>query len=245
MMKRFEGKVALVTGAAGGIGLAIVRMLRAEGAKVAVADRDVSAVEADAHLPGNLLEAAYADGLPQAAASALGRLDIVCNNAGVITRGDVTATSDEDWNLSVGVNMEAPFRISRAAIPIMAAQGGGTIINTSSCWGLRPGTNHAVYCMTKAAIASLTQCMGRDHAHQNIRINAVCPNEVNTPMLRTGFIKRGFNPDTAVAELNKTVPIGRIAEPEDIADVILFLASDEARYMCGSLVEVNGGKAVS
>jgi 2-keto-3-deoxy-L-fuconate dehydrogenase len=245
MMKRFEGKVALVTGAAGGIGLSIVRMLRAEGAKVAVADRDVSAVEADAHLPGNLLEAAYADGLPQAAASALGRLDIVCNNAGVITRGDVTATSDEDWNLSVGVNMEAPFRISRAAIPIMAAQGGGTIINTASCWGLRPGTNHAVYCMTKAAIASLTQCMGRDHAYQNIRINAVCPNEVNTPMLRTGFIQRGFNPDTAVAELNKTVPIGRIAEPEDIADVVLFLASDEARYMCGSLVEVNGGKAVS
>lgn len=99
--------------------------------------------------------------------------------------------------------------------------------------------------MTKAAIASLTQRMGRDHAHQNIRINAVCPNEVNTPMLRTGFIKRGFNPDTAVVELNKTVPLGRIAEPEDIADVVLLLASHEARYMCGSLVEVNGGKAVS
>lgn len=244
-MNRFEGKVALVTGAAGGIGLAIVRMLRAQGAKVAVADRDVSAVEADAHLPGNLLEAGYADGLPGAVVSALGRLDIVCNNAGVITRGDVTTTSDADWDLSVGVNIEAPFRISRAAIPIMAAQGGGAIVNTASCWGLRPGPNHAVYCMTKAAIASLTQCMGRDHAHQNIRINAVCPNEVNTPMLRTGFAKRGFDPDTAVAELNKTVPLGRIAEPEDIADVVLFLASDEARYMCGSLVEVNGGKAVS
>lgn len=244
-MGKFEGKVALVTGAAGGIGLAIVRMLRAEGAKVAVADRDVSSVEADAHLPGDLLDTAYADGLPHAVVSALGRIDIVCNNAGVITRGDVTATSDADWQLSVGVNMEAPFRISRAAIPLMAAQGGGAIINTASCWGLRPGVNHAVYCMTKAAIASLTQCMGRDHAHQNIRINAVCPNEVNTPMLRTGFVKRGFNPDTAVAELNKTVPLGRIAEPEDIADVVLFLASPEARYMCGSLVEVNGGKAVS
>ena len=99
--------------------------------------------------------------------------------------------------------------------------------------------------MTKAAIASLTQCMGMDHAHQGIRINAVCPNEVNTPMLRTGFLKRGFDPDTAVAELGKTVPLGRIAEPEDIADVILFLASDAARYMCGALVEVNGGKPVS
>lgn len=244
-MKKFEGKVALVTGAAGGIGAAITRMLRAEGAKVAVADRDVSGVDADLRLPGDLLDGSYADGLPRAVVQALGRLDIVCNNAGVITRGDVTSTSDDDWALTVGVNMEAPFRISRAAIPLMATTGGGAIVNTASCWGLRPGTNHAIYCMSKAAIASLTQCMGRDHAHQGIRINAVCPNEVNTPMLRTGFAKRGFDPDTAVAELDKTVPLGRIAEPEDIADVVLFLASDEARYMCGSLVEVNGGKAVS
>lgn len=241
----FSGKRALVTGAAGGIGGALVRMLRENGAKVAVADRDVSGVEADAHLPGDLLNAAYADGLPRAVAGELGGLDIVINNAGVITRGPVTETSDADWSLSVGVNVEAPFRICRAAIPLMATAGGGAIVNVASCWGLRPGPNHAVYCMTKAAIASLTQCMGRDHAHQAIRINAVCPNEVNTPMLRTGFAKRGFDPDTAVAELNKTVPIGRIAEPEDIVDVILFLASDAARYICGSLVEVNGGKAVA
>ena len=127
----------------------------------------------------------------------------------------------------------------------MDEAGGGAIVNVASCWGLRPGPDHAVYCMTKAAIASLTQCMGRDHAHQNIHINAVCPNEVNTPMLRTGFEKRGFDPDTAVAELGKTVPMGRIAEPEDIVDVILFLASDQARYMCGALLEVNGGKPVS
>lgn len=244
-MTRFAGKTALVTGAAGGIGAAIVRMLRAEGARVAVADRDVSGIGADAHLPGNLLEDSYCDGLPEAARQALGGLDIVVNNAGVITRGDVTATSDADWSLSIGVNVEAPFRICRAAIPIMAAAGGGAIVNTASCWGLRPGPNHAVYCMTKAALASLTQCMGMDHARQNIRVNAVCPNEVNTPMLRTGFIRRGFDPDTAVAELGKTVPLGRIAEPEDIADVALFLASDAARYMCGSLVEVNGGKAVA
>jgi 2-keto-3-deoxy-L-fuconate dehydrogenase len=244
-MARFTGKVALVTGAAGGIGGAVVQMLRAEGARVAVADRDTSSLEAEAHLPGNLLDPAYADGLPAAAAKVLGRLDIVVNNAGVITRGKVTETTDADWSLSLGVNVEAPFRISRAAIPILAAAGGGAIVNTASCWGLRPGPDHAVYCMTKAALASLTQCMGTDHAHQGIRINAVCPNEVNTPMLRTGFARRGFDPDTAVAELGRTVPLGRIAEPEDIADVILFLASDAARYMCGSLVEVNGGKAVS
>jgi NAD(P)-dependent dehydrogenase (short-subunit alcohol dehydrogenase family) len=243
-MTRFAGRTALVTGAAGGIGATIVRMLRAEGARVAVADRDTSGIEADARLPGDLTDAAYADGLPTAALAALGGLDIVINNAGVITRGSVTETSDADWSLSVAVNVEAPFRICRAAIPIMAASGGGAIVNTASCWGLRPGPNHAVYCMTKAAIASLTQCMGMDHARQGIRINAVCPNEVNTPMLRSGFVKRGLDPNTAVAELGKTVPLGRIAEPEDIADVVLFLASEEARYICGSLVEVNGGKPV-
>lgn len=244
-MGRFEGRTALVTGAAGGIGAAVVRALRAEGARVAVADRDTGGIEAEAHLPGDLRDGGYCDGLPAAAVKALGRLDIVVNNAGVITRGKVTETSDADWALSLGVNVEAPFRISRAAIPVMAAAGGGAIVNTASCWGLRPGPDHAVYCMTKAALASLTQCMGMDHAHQGIRINAVCPNEVNTPMLRTGFIRRGFDPDSAVAELGRTVPLGRIAEPEDIADVVLFLASDAARYMCGALVEVNGGKPVS
>lgn len=240
----FAGKTALVTGAAGGIGAAVVRALRAEGARVAVADRDTAGIEAEAHLDGDLREAGYADGLAAVAARALGRLDIVVNNAGVITRGTVTETGDDDWDLSVGVNVQAPFRISRAAIPIMAGQGGGAIVNVASCWGLRPGPGHAVYCMTKAAIASLTQCMGMDHAHQGIRINAVAPNEVNTPMLRTGFARRGFDPDTAVAELGRTVPLGRIAEPEDIADVILFLASDAARYMVGAVVEVNGGKPV-
>lgn len=239
------GRRALVTGAAGGIGASVVARLRAAGSKVAVADRDLSGVEADAHFPGDLLDGVYADGLASAAEDALGGLDIIVNNAGIITRGPVTETSDADWRLSLGVNVEAPFRICRSAIPIMAKAGGGAIVNVASCWGLRPGPDHAVYCMTKAAIASLTQCMGRDHAHQSIRINAVCPNEVNTPMLRTGFIKRGFDPDTAVAELGQSVPLGRIAEPDDIADVILFLVSDSARYMCGSLVEVNGGKAVA
>ncbi|MEX0283287.1 MAG: SDR family NAD(P)-dependent oxidoreductase [Paracoccaceae bacterium] len=243
---QFKGKTALVTGAAGGIGQAIVAGLRAGGASVAVADRDVSKVEAEAHLPGDLLDASYADGLPQKAVDALGGLDIVVNNAGVITRGPVTETSDADWALSMGVNVEAPFRICRAAIPFMVAAGGGCIVNTASCWGGKaPGPNHALYCITKAAIAQMTQCMGMDHAHQGIRVNAVCPNEVNTPMLRSGFERRGFDPDTAVRELGETVPLGRIAEPEDIADVVLFLASDAARYMCGALVEVNGGKPVS
>jgi 2-keto-3-deoxy-L-fuconate dehydrogenase len=242
MMNDLKGKTALVTGAAGGIGGAVVRALRARGARVAIAERDVSGVEAEARLPGDLRDPTYADGLPATVVKALGRLDIVVNNAGVITRGKVTETSDADWALSMGVNVEAPFRISRVAVPLMARTGGGAIVNVSSCWGVRPGQNHAVYCMTKAAVAYLTQCMACDHARQGIRINAVCPNEVNTPILRTGFAIRGLDPDTAVAAVGKTVPLGRIAEPEDIADVIVFLASDAARYMCGALVEVNGAK---
>jgi len=241
---RFKGKTALVTGASGGIGKAIIARLQVDGAMVAAADLDLTGTTADHAMTGDLTNDVYADALPQRAAEAMGRLDILINNAGIMRRGDVTESTDEDFDISLAVNVEAPFRLCRAAIPIMAAQGDGAIVNTASCWGVRPGPGHAIYCMTKAAVASLTQCMGRDHAHQGIRINAVCPNEVDTPMLRTGFERRGFDPVTAIAELGKTVPIGHVASPEEIADVVAFLASDEARYMCGSLVEVNGGKPV-
>jgi len=222
---------------------AIVSQLRNEGAQVAVADQINSALDGDVLLPGDLTDSSYCDGLCQQAFDAMGQLDIVVNNAGVITRGPVTSTTDDDLKLSLAVNVEAPFRLCRAAIPLM--QAGGAIVNTASCWGIHPGPDHAVYCMTKAAIASLTQCMGRDHAHQGIRVNAVCPNEVDTPMLRTGFEVRGFNPDTAIQELDKTVPLGRVATPEDIANVVCFLASADAGYLCGTLVEVNGGKPVA
>lgn len=235
---RFEGKKALVTGASGGIGRAIVARLRSQGATVLTTDRE------GADINGDLLDASFCDALPDRVASQMGGLDILINNAGIITRGNITEATDEDLRRSMGINVEAPFRLCRAAIPIMADAGGGAIVNTSSCWGVHPGPNHPVYIMSKAAIASLTQCLGRDHAHQAIRVNAVCPNEVNTPMIRTGFEIRGLDADKAIDELNASVPLGRIAEPEDIADVVAFLASDEARYMCGALVEVNGGKPV-
>ncbi len=241
---RLRGRRALVTGAAGGVGRALVTRLRSEGAAVALADRDLEGCDGEVFLAGDLGEAAYCDSLPGRAAEALGGLDILVNNAGLMRRGKITDASDEDFTLSMAINVEAPFRLCRAAIPIMATAGGGAIVNTASCWGLHPGPDHPVYVMSKAALASLTQCLGRDHAHQGIRVNAVCPNEVDTPMLRSGFAIRGLDPERAIQELDATVPLGRIAQPEDIADVIVFLASDEARYICGALVEVNGGKPV-
>ena len=239
-----SGKKALVTGAAGGIGQAIVKALTDAGAAIAATDIQLEGIPCDAAIPGDLTDSAHCDALPAKACEALGGLDIVINNAGVIRRGVITDSTDDDYVQSMAVNVEAPFRICRAAIPILAANGGGAIVNVSSCWGVRPGPNHPLYCMSKAALASMTQCLGHDHAHQGIRVNAVCPNEVDTPMLRSGFSARGIDPEKAIDDLNRSVPLGHIAQPEEIADVVLFLASDQSRYMCGALLEVNGGKPV-
>jgi len=238
-----SGQKALVTGAAGGIGIAIVQALKNVGAVVVGVDKQPSHTS-DFSIIGDLTDPAFSDHLPQTAAQTLGGLDIVINNAGIIRRGPITEATDDDYAASFAVNVEAPFRICRAAIPLMAEAGGGAIVNIASCWGVHPGPNHPVYCMSKAAIASMTQCLGHDHARQGIRVNAVCPNEVDTPMLRSGFEARGMDPETAIQDLNGSVPIGHIAQPEEIADVVVFLASDQSRYICGTLVEVNGGKPV-
>ena len=254
-MGKDKSNVVLVTGANGGIGKAIVNKYSRQGLTMAIADKEEDAANKLVHeinssngkamaFPGDLLDQNYSDSLANEVKEKLGSIDILINNAGLMRRGDITQTSDEDYELSMKINVEAPFRLIRASIPLMVDSGGGSIVNISSCWGINPGPNHLIYCTTKAALAAMTKCLGRDHAHQNIRINAVCPNEVNTPMLRTGFEIRGLNPDDAIRELNQSVPIGHIAEPEEIADVVAFLSSDEARYICGSLVEINGGKAV-
>ena len=254
-MVKDKSNVVLVTGATGGIGKSIVNKYSQQGFTLAIADKDEEQANKLVHeinhgngkamaFPGDLLDQNYCDSLANEVQKKLGSIDILINNAGLMRRGDITQTSDEDYDLSMKINVEAPFRLIRAAIPLMAEAGGGSIVNVSSCWGINPGPNHLIYCTTKAALAAMTRCLGRDHAHQNIRINAVCPNEVNTPMLRTGFEIRGLNPDDAIEELNQSVPIGHIAEPEEIANVVSFLSSDEARYICGSLVEINGGKAV-
>ena len=199
---------------------------------MAASDLDLAASTTNVLIARRFVDTGYADGLAKAAHNALGGLDIVVNNAGIITRGAITETTDDDLARTMAINFDAPFRICRAAVPILEASGGGVIVNTSSCWGIRPGPAHPLYCASKAAVASLTKCLARDHAHQKICVNAVCPLEVDTPMLRTGFEVRGLNPDTAIADLDKSVPLGRIAQPEDIADVVLFLLLPTPHAIC-------------
>ncbi len=252
---RFQGKTVLITGGAGGIGKAAVRIFAREGARVMVADlseqgcQEICAeVETQggeaAYLCGDLADKAYCENLVDHTVKTFGSLDILLNNAGVIPRGNILETTDEMWFAALNINLTAVFYLSRAAIVEMKKQGGGAIVNTSSAWGVYPGPGHLAYCTSKGAVAALTKNLGRDHAGDHIRVNAVCPNEVNTPMLKTGFSKRGLDPDKAIEQLNATVPIGRIAEPEEIADVMAFLASDAARYIAGATIEVTGAKPV-
>jgi NAD(P)-dependent dehydrogenase (short-subunit alcohol dehydrogenase family) len=248
-------RTAVVTGAAGGIGRAIARRFVKDGFCVVAGDYDVEGLKGLSDelnrerqgvwkMPGDLRSKSYCEELIDHSIKETGRLDVLVNNAGIITRGNVLETTDEDWARTFDVNLTAVFHTCRRAIAHMKDHGGGAIVNVASCWGLYPGTGHVASCTSKGAVAIFSKCLGRDHAADGIRVNAVCPNEVNTPMIRTGFERRGFNPDSAIQELNRTVPLGRIAEPEDIADVVCFLASDAARYIAGTAIEVSGAKAV-
>ncbi|WP_444439249.1 SDR family NAD(P)-dependent oxidoreductase [Pseudomonas sp. A6] len=253
---RFENRIVVITGGAGGVGQALVRLFAAEGARLMISDinaegcqamvDEARALGAEAEcLVGNLREKAYCEAIIARAVERFGGVDILLNNAGIIPRGTVEETTDDMWFTALDVNLNAVFFLCRAAIPHMKRRGGGAIVNTSSVWGVYPGPGHVAYCTSKGAVAALTKNLGRDAAPFGIRVNAVCPHEINTPMIRSGFERRGLDPQKAIEELNRTVPLGRIAEPEDIADVIAFLASDQARYIAAETLEVTGAKPVS
>ncbi|MFV0437844.1 MAG: SDR family NAD(P)-dependent oxidoreductase [Desulfopila sp.] len=252
----FKDNVVIITGGAGGVGKALVRLFAKAGARVMISDIDEDGCQkvmaeakglgADAaYLSGNLREKGYCEDVIAATVERFGGVDILLNNAGIIPRGTIEETTDDMWFTAMDVNLNAVFFLCRAVIPHMKLRGGGSIVNTSSVWGIYPGPGHVAYCTSKGAVAALTKNLGRDCAPLGIRVNAVCPHEINTPMIRSGFERRGLDPDRAIEELNKTVPLGRIAEPEDIADVIAFLASEQARYIAGETVEVTGAKPVS
>ena len=252
---KFHEKRVVVTGGVGGVGQALVKLFARQGAQVLFTDLS----EEDCaeycqllekkglnsrYLAGDLRNKIYCETLIETAVQQMGGIDILLNNAGIIPRGTILETTDDMWFSAMDVNLNAAFYLCRAAIPHMQKVGGGAIVNTSSTWGIYPGPGHLAYCTSKAALAAFTKNLGRDHAPDQIRVNAVCPNEVNTPMLRSGFIRRGIDPENAIEELGKTVPLGHVAKPKEIADVIAFLASDESRYICGETVEVTGAKPV-
>jgi len=252
MMSRFEGKVALVTGGGGGIGSAIARRLASEGAHVVVADINAESAEAVAaelraagqkasSIAANIAKAAACHALVQQVLAAQGQIDVLVNNAGINRRGNIMAISEDDWDATFAVNIDAMFHLCRAVIPQMIDRGGGAIVNTASQWGLHPAPNHIAYNVSKAAVASFTQNLGRDYAPHRIRVNAVCPGEIHTPMLEAGVKRSG----RTMADLDKLVPYGRVGKPEEVAALVAFLASEEAPFMCGSLVEITGAQAVA
>ncbi len=233
-----EGRIAIVTGAASGMGAATATLLAEAGATVLgadIADRPGIA------LVGDVADPAFCDAAVARAVSLHGRVDIVVNAAGVIVRADAPATDDDAWYRQMRVNVDGTFFMCRAAIRQMRPQGRGAIVNFGSIWGSAGGKGHVAYATAKGAVHNLTRSLALDHAREGIRVNAVCPGEVDTPMLR-GAGRAVPLTDAQLAEMaDRVVPNGRLAQPEEIGRVVVFLCSDAASYMTGALVPVDGG----
>ena len=233
-----EGRIAIVTGAASGMGEATARLLTEAGATVLGADIASSPQVA---LIGDVADSAFCDAAVAQAVALHGRIDILVNAAGVIVRADAPATDDDAWYRQIRVNVDGTFFMCRAAVRQMRQQGGGAIVNFGSIWGSAGGKGHVAYATAKGAVHNLTRSLALDHAREGIRVNAVCPGEVDTPMLRSAGRAVPLT-DAQLAEMaNRVVPNGRLAQPDEIGRVVVFLCSDAASYMTGALVPVDGG----
>ncbi len=227
------------------MGAACVRAFAASGAEVVMIDRNQMLGEVVAANTGALLElgdisdSSFCDAVVQRSFEKFGKIDVLVNAAGIIVRSTGMETTDEAWHRIMNVNVSGSFFMARAALRIMKAQQRGAIVNFGSIWGDLGATGVAAYCASKGAIHNLTRALALEHAQDGIRINAVCPGEVNTPMLQAE--RNEFVTEALLEKLAQTVPMGRLAEPEEIARVVLFLASKDASYMTGSLVTVDAG----
>jgi len=250
---RLQNRVAIITGGTSGIGRAAALLFAQEGAKVVVAARDEArggeTVLTIAEGGGQALyvrcdvrEAGDCERVMRRTAEAFGRLDILFNNAGVVYPDrTVVNTSEEEWDSTMDINVKGVYLMSKYAIPCMAENGGGVIINTASVWGLVGGNGAAAYCASKGAVVLLTKAMALDHAGQKIRVNCICPGSVDTPMLRGEMDALGGR-EKALPKFAAKHPLGRISTPEEVARAALFLASDEASFITGASLPVDGGR---
>jgi NAD(P)-dependent dehydrogenase (short-subunit alcohol dehydrogenase family) len=249
-MGRVDGKVALITGAASGIGLATARLFAGEGATVVLSDRDKSAGEAALAGLGNrprfhLLDVTREDdwvAATDAVTAEFGRLDVLVNSAGVALLRDIEATTLEEWRALMAVNLDGTFLGCKHAVRIMKERGGGSIVNLSSVAGLIGNGNLAAYCASKGGVRLLTKSVALHCARRgyNIRCNSVHPSFVETPMLRA-MIASGRDPAKMEANCTSAAPLGRLAQPVEVARAILFLASDESAFTTGAELTVDGG----
>jgi len=239
--------VVLVTGASSGIGAAIAIAFAEAGWDVMAAGRDEGRLEEVADVSakivtwsGELAESEDCDELVSDTIDEFGHLDCLINNAGVIVRANVGDTSDAEWRYTMAINLDVPFFLSRAALPhLLLAE--GSIINIASDWGLRGGERAAAYCASKGGIVLLTKAMAKDHAREGLRVNAICPGDVDTPMLAAEADEHGMELDAYLEEAAEESPNGRVATPEEIAGLALFLASDAATHITGTAIPIDGG----
>src|SRR5213596_1113128 len=249
-MARLTGKIAAVTGGASGIGEATVRRFVAEGAKVAFADRDVDrgkrvAAEIEASGGQALFVEAHmereAAAFVQQAADRFGRLDVLVNNAGIRMYQTVVEASAESWDEILGVNLKGYVFCAKAAIPVIRQGGGGSIVNVASVRSVTTAGKTTQYDTTKAAVAGLTRGMAMDHAPDQIRVNAVCPGPIFTPYHERRTLALGRTFEQYREDAAKTTMLKRPGTPEEVAACILFLASDDASFVTGTLLFVDGG----
>ena len=246
-----RGKVAVVTGAASGIGRGISLRLAEMGAFVAVLDIDenkgrAAAAEIESQgaeaifLKCDVRRAADCQHAVEAAIQRSSKIDILCNCAGIAIRKDIVELTEDEWDLALDVTLKGIYLLSRAVVPHMIRAGGGSIINIGSGWSLKGGPRAASYCAAKGGTVNLTRAMAIDHGQHNIRVNCVCPGDVDTPMLRSECSQLGQGVQTFMQEAANR-PLARVGTPDDIANAVLFLASPMSSWITGAALVVDGG----
>ncbi len=248
MNPRLKDKIAIVTGAGSGIGRACALALIREGARVVLVGRRKDRIEDVAHEAGGDALAVAADVSKQAdiaqvierTVNAFGGVNVLVNNAGILHPGTVEQITEQQWDETFNTNVRGLWLLSRAVLPHMRKAGGGSIINMASVLGINGARMRAVYSASKGAVILLTKCMAIDHGPEKIRVNAICPLFVETE-LTAAYLKTTADPDAVRRERIHLHPIGRLGQPEDMAGLTVYLASDESSWVTGAVFPVDGG----